>query len=60
MQGERLPRIRRQECNLPVQRLRRVSIGGVSDPRLPKGAFRELDQREIVSLSKRRKKASKR
>ncbi len=44
----------------PVQRLRRVSIGGVSDPRLRKGAFRELDQREIALLSKRRKKVSKR
>jgi 23S rRNA pseudouridine2605 synthase len=45
----------------PVQRLRRVSIGGVSDPQLPKGAFRELDQREIDMLSKRRpRKAKKR
>jgi pseudouridine synthase len=44
-----------------VQRLRRVSIGGVSDPQLPKGAFRELDQREIDMLSKRRpRKAKKR
>ena len=45
----------------PVSRLRRVSIGGVSDPRLRKGSFRELDQREIDMLSKRRpKKAKKR
>ncbi len=44
----------------PVQRLRRVSIGGVSDPRLPRGSFRELDQREIALLSKRRKKVAKR
>ncbi|MDH3254252.1 MAG: rRNA pseudouridine synthase [Acidobacteriota bacterium] len=36
----------------PVQRLRRVAIGGVRDPRLPKGAFRELTPSEIERLGK--------
>jgi 23S rRNA pseudouridine2605 synthase len=43
----------------PVQRLRRVSIGGVSDPQLPKGAFRKLDQREIAMLATRRPRKKK-
>jgi pseudouridine synthase len=34
----------------PVQRLRRVGIGPVTDPSLPKGAFRELTDQEIRSL----------
>jgi 23S rRNA pseudouridine2605 synthase len=36
----------------PVLRLRRVAIGGIRDSRLPKGAFRELSDREINRLGK--------
>lgn len=38
----------------PVQRLRRVAIGGVRDPRLPKGSFRELTRSEISRLGRSR------
>ena len=34
----------------PVQKLRRVAIGGLRDPRLPLGAFRELTQLEVDRL----------
>ena len=34
----------------PVQRLRRVAIGGIRDPKLPKGAFRELSEGEVERL----------
>ncbi len=37
----------------PVQRLKRVSIGGVSDPDLPVGSYRHLDAREIAKLRRR-------
>jgi 23S rRNA pseudouridine2605 synthase len=35
-----------------VQRLRRVAIGSVRDPKLPKGSFRELTASEIRGLEK--------
>jgi len=44
----------------PVQRLRRVAVGSVSDPMLPKGAFRELTEREIDSLLQRKRTRRKR
>jgi pseudouridine synthase len=34
----------------PVQKLRRVAIGRLEDPRLPLGAVRELDEREVAML----------
>jgi 23S rRNA pseudouridine2605 synthase len=34
----------------PVQRLRRVAIGPLRDPRLPLGALRELTEREVEAL----------
>ncbi|MEM7585884.1 MAG: pseudouridine synthase [Acidobacteriota bacterium] len=34
----------------PVSRLRRVAIGGVSDPRLPRGSWRELSEQEVEQL----------
>ena len=34
----------------PVQRLRRVAVGSLTDPALPKGAFRELTEKEVDSL----------
>ena len=34
----------------PVLRLRRVAIDGIRDPRLPKGAFRELSTTELERL----------
>lgn len=42
----------------PVQRLRRVAIGPLTDPHLPTGAVRQLDEAEIAMLQKatRRKK----
>jgi len=36
----------------PVLRLRRVAIGGIRDPRLPKGAFRQLSPSELKRLGK--------
>jgi 23S rRNA pseudouridine2605 synthase len=43
----------------PVQRLRRVAIGPLTDSRLPQGAVRELEESEVAMLQKatRRKKA---
>ena len=41
----------------PVSRLRRVAIGRVADPRLPRGAWRDLTEREVASL--RRKTSTK-
>jgi pseudouridine synthase len=38
------------EIGHPVQRLRRVAIGGISDPQLPKGSFRELTTAEVQRL----------
>ena len=35
----------------PVQRLRRVAIGAISDPRLVPGSYRELSSKEIQSLA---------
>ena len=34
----------------PVQRLRRIAIGGLSDPNLPVGAYRHIDPDEIRNL----------
>jgi len=34
----------------PVQRLKRVGIGGLSDPRLPVGSYRRLDRDEVGML----------
>jgi 23S rRNA pseudouridine2605 synthase len=34
----------------PVQRLKRVAIGAVQDPRLPVGSYRELTEKEIEGL----------
>jgi 23S rRNA pseudouridine2605 synthase len=34
----------------PVQKLRRVAIGPLRDPRLPSGAVRELSEREVETL----------
>jgi len=34
----------------PVQRLKRVEIGGLSDPRLPMGSYRLLDGDEVATL----------
>ncbi|HYG62967.1 MAG TPA: pseudouridine synthase [Thermoanaerobaculia bacterium] len=36
----------------PVQKLRRVAIGPVRDPRLPVGAVRELSEQEVEKLTK--------
>jgi 23S rRNA pseudouridine2605 synthase len=36
----------------PVQRLRRVAIGSIRDPKIPKGSFRELTAAEIRGLVK--------
>jgi 23S rRNA pseudouridine2605 synthase len=36
----------------PVQKLRRVAIGPLSDPGLPPGAVRELSEREVEMLQK--------
>ena len=36
----------------PVQKLRRIAIGSLRDPRLPVGALRELTEREVRSLLK--------
>lgn len=34
----------------PVQRLKRVGVGSVSDPRLPVGSYRHLDRDEVEAL----------
>jgi 23S rRNA pseudouridine2605 synthase len=39
-----------QRIGHPVQKLRRVAIGPVSDPDLPLGALRELSEREVAAL----------
>ena len=36
----------------PVQRLRRIAIGGLKDPRLPRGSYRELSRSELDRLWK--------
>ena len=36
----------------PVQRLRRVAIGGLRDRRLPRGAYREISGAELERLRK--------
>jgi 23S rRNA pseudouridine2605 synthase len=41
-----------QRVGHPVQKLRRVAIGPVSDPDLPLGAVRELTEREVARLRK--------
>ncbi|HLX09930.1 MAG TPA: pseudouridine synthase [Thermoanaerobaculia bacterium] len=41
-----------QRIGHPVQKLRRVAIGPVSDPDLPLGALRELSEREVAALRK--------
>jgi 23S rRNA pseudouridine2605 synthase len=41
-----------QRIGHPVQKLRRVAIGPVSDPDLPLGAVRELSEREVALLRK--------
>lgn len=40
----------------PVQRLKRVAIGGLRDPALPLGAYRWLDEEEIRHLRDRRRR----
>lgn len=42
-----------QRIGHPVQKLRRIAIGGLSDPRLPPGACRELTAAEVRKLGKR-------
>lgn len=37
----------------PVSRLRRVAIGSLVDPHLPRGAWRELSEREVASLRRK-------
>lgn len=37
----------------PVKRLRRVAIGPLADPRLPRGAWRELTDAEVAALRRR-------
>lgn len=39
-----------QRIGHPVQKLRRVAIGPLRDPRLPVGALRELSEREVETL----------
>ena len=39
-----------QRAGHPVQRLRRVAIGALRDPKLPRGAYRKLRPSEIESL----------
>jgi 23S rRNA pseudouridine2605 synthase len=39
-----------QRIGHPVQKLRRVAIGPLRDPRLPVGAVRELSEREVETL----------
>ncbi|HXO19311.1 MAG TPA: pseudouridine synthase [Thermoanaerobaculia bacterium] len=39
-----------QRIGHPVQKLRRVAIGPVSDPHLPVGSLRELTEREVEQL----------
>jgi 23S rRNA pseudouridine2605 synthase len=41
-----------QRIGHPVQKLRRVAIGPVSDPNLPLGSLRELSEREVAALRK--------
>ncbi len=38
----------------PVSRLRRVAIGPVADPKLPRGAWRELTEKEVELLRRAR------
>lgn len=40
----------------PVQKLRRVAIGGLRDPRLPLGGWRELAEQEVERLRHPRKR----
>ena len=44
----------------PVQRLRRVAIGPLTDPRLPVGAFRELTAAEVERLRRATRRAKPR
>ena len=39
-----------QRIGHPVQKLRRVAIGPVSDPDIPVGSLRELSEREVAAL----------
>jgi 23S rRNA pseudouridine2605 synthase len=39
-----------QRIGHPVQKLRRIAIGPVSDPDLPVGSLRELTEREVAAL----------
>jgi pseudouridine synthase len=39
-----------QRIGHPVQKLRRIAIGPVSDPDLPVGSLRELSEREVAAL----------
>ena len=41
-----------QRIGHPVQKLRRVAIGPVSDPDIPVGSLRELSDREVAALRK--------
>jgi 23S rRNA pseudouridine2605 synthase len=41
-----------QRIGHPVQKLRRVAIGPVSDPDMPVGSLRELSEREVAALRK--------
>ncbi len=39
-----------QRIGHPVQKLRRIAIGPVSDPHIPVGSLRELSEREVAAL----------
>jgi len=41
-----------QRIGHPVQKLRRIAIGPVSDPDMPVGSMRELSEREVAALRK--------
>lgn len=48
-----------QRVGHPVQKLRRVAIGGLRDPKLPRGAIRPLSEREVAALSRSTQSSSK-
>jgi 23S rRNA pseudouridine2605 synthase len=47
-----------QRIGHPVQKLRRIAIGPVSDPDIPVGSLRELSDREVAALRKARPPAA--
>lgn len=48
-----------QRIGHPVQKLRRVGIGGLRDPKLPRGAVRPLSEREVAALRRATRSAPK-